>query len=122
MSNINVAEYVVRNGSSIDVEASVAKFRSALDVHVAERETELSVIAEAVHAVFDKNRGDAIAMPTLTGLTLQNMNAQPSNFGTLTERVQDYIRSSSKGDKPTFVITKGKGGGVRRASDIPAKQ
>lgn len=122
MSDINVAPYLVRNGSSIDVEASVAKFKSALEVQVAELETEQSVIAEAVHAVFDKHRGEAIAMPTLTNLALTNMNAQPSNYSVLSDRVANYIRNAAKSANPVFVITKGKGGGVRRTADITAKQ
>lgn len=117
---MNINEYVVRNGGSVDVEASVAKFTSALAVHLAERETQQATIASAVHTVFDKNMGTVISMPALTGLALQELNAQPENFSVLSDRVQEYIRENSKGDASTFIIAKGKGGGVRRRVDIPA--
>lgn len=119
MSDINVSEYVVRNGGSVDIEASVDKFRSALTVHLAERETQQATIADAVHTVFDKNKGTVISMPALTGLALQELNAQPENFTVLSERVQEYVRENAQGDSSTFIIAKGKGGGCKRRSDIP---
>jgi len=117
---MNINDYLVVSSGSVDVEATVSNFRSALVKHLAERETEQATIALAVHAVFDKNRGQVISMPALTGLALQELNAQPENFAALTDRVQEYVRDHSKGDASLFVIAKGKGGGVRRRSDIPA--
>lgn len=120
MSNINVSDYVVRSSGSIDVEATVANFRSALSVHLAERETQQATIADAVHTVFDQYKGQTISMPSLTGLALQALNVQPENFGALTERVQEYVREQSKGEASIFVIAKGKGGGCSRRADKPA--
>jgi hypothetical protein len=119
MSNINVSAYVVSANGSVDVEASVGKFRGALATFLAERETEQSVIAEAVSAVFDKNPG-VIAMPALAGLALQELNAAPETFAKLHERVLGYVRESAKGTGAIFKIQKGKGGGVSRIVNAPA--
>ena len=120
MNNISVSDYVVMSKGSVDVEATVSSFRAALVKHLAERETQNATIASAVHAVFDKNRGQVINMPALTGLALQELNAQPENYNTLSDRIQEYVREQSKGDASLFIITKGKGGGCKRRADIAA--
>lgn len=119
---INLHNYVVRGSDgSVDTDATLAKFESTLSAYIVERETEQSTIAAAVGAVFDAHKGTAINMPALTSLTVQRLNAQPENFKTLSERVQSYVREQSKGDSSMFLIAKGKGGGVSRRCDIPAK-
>lgn len=114
---INIASYVVFGATgSVDHEATLAKFAGDLARYEAERETECATIGAAVHALFDQHIGKRIPMPFLQGEVLKALNAQPENYKVLTEKVTDYVRTS-----PEFDTAKGKGGGVGRVSDLPAK-
>ncbi len=112
------------NGS-IDRAASLAAAEKALDSHIAEHETEQSVIADAVSAVFTQYPGAALTMPTIEGMVLRQLNAQPSNYKALGKRVLDYVRSNSeevrKDSAPSgtklFGTKKGLNGGVVRWAD-----
>jgi len=135
--NIVMSEYLVRNASgAVDTAATLVKFETDMAKFVADTETEVSVIADAVGKVFDEHKS-TLAMPVLTAYALQKLNAQPSNFKVLEKRVMDYVRSNADqpaikdGDKVIreaeaprsrlFRIAKGVGGGVSRWSDIPEK-
>jgi hypothetical protein len=138
--NIILSSYIVRASSgSIDHDATCSKFADDLVKYEAERETELETIALAVNTVFDTHKGASINMPALTSLALRELNAQPSNFAALTERVQEYVRDNAdrteKKDKEgkvvqvaeaprtrAFCIGKGKGGGVKRWCDQPVAE
>jgi len=126
------------SGTDDDLAANVTAFRSAYLAFVAEREIEDAAIGDAVHAVFDQYRSASINMPALAGFALQRLNVQPENFKALEARIMDYVRENAdrheKSDKAgvviqaaepprtrTFVIAKGKGGGVRRWADQPVK-
>jgi hypothetical protein len=116
--NINIANYTVRNADgSIDHEASLAKFAGDLLRYEAERELEREVIAGAVHALFDKHLGKRLTTPYVVSEALKSLNAQPENYKALTEKVQDFLRTS-----PEFNIGKGKGGGCARSCDLPEKE
>jgi hypothetical protein len=116
MDNMNA--FVVRGESgSVDVEATTLKFRGALEVYLATRETEDASIAAAVHEVFDTHRGANINMPALVGFAIQKLGVTPANHATLSEKVADYVRNNA-GDGGAFEIKKGKGGGTRRVCDI----
>jgi hypothetical protein len=130
MSNIN--SFIIRSvDGSIDHEASIGAFAGALLKYEAERETEMEVIAEAVHALFDQYKGARLNTPFLVGETLRRLNAQPENYKVLTEKVQRFIRSQSQGEtaddgtverpNSVLIIGKGKGGGVARRADLPKK-
>lgn len=118
MTNLTIA--LVLAAGTVDRKASTAAFESAVDKYIAESETEQSTIATAVGAVFDAHKGDALKMPILAAFTCQELNAQRENYSTLDERVRTYVRTNSEGDSSLFVISKGKGGGVRRRADMPA--
>lgn len=120
MGNINVSGYVVRNAGQVDIEATVEKFRGELSSYLAQYETEQASIADAVHSVFDKHLGTTLTMPVLSTYSLNELNAQPENYTALNDRVLDYVRQNAEGDSSIFVISKGKGGGVKRRVDIPA--
>jgi uncharacterized protein YgiB involved in biofilm formation len=112
---------LVTDKGVVDQKASRQAFESALVKYVAERETELSAIADAVNSVFDEHKGSSINMPAVAGFALQKLNAQPENYKTLETRVMEYVRENAKGDSSTFVIAKGKKGGVTRRADQPTK-
>ncbi len=129
MSTSLTTQLVEKDGH-IDQDASRAAFNTALSKHIAEREVEQTQIADAVSALFDQYQGAAIPMPALASMTAQKLNAQPENFKVLSERVLDYVRSHSQGEKAEdgtverpdslFVIGKGKNGGCYRRADRPA--
>lgn len=121
-----------------DREASLSNAAAAYDKFIAERETQESTIAAAVSAVFDAHRGANLTMPTIEGMALRHLNAQPSNYKVLGKLVLDYVRANAdqselKGEDGTvlraaepkrtrtFGIQKGKNGGVCRWSDVPEK-
>lgn len=130
MSNLTIT-LVRHTDGSIDEAGSTRAFSAALAKHVAERETEVATIAAAVNGVFDRYLGASINMPALASMALQSLNVQPENFKALELRCLEYVRENAQGDKAedgtvanpssTFVIGKGKGGGVTRRCDRPAK-
>jgi hypothetical protein len=127
------------SGTDDDLAANEQAFRTSYLAFVAEREIEDTNIGDAVHAVFDQYRSASINMPALAGFALTRLNVQPENFKALETRVMEYVRENAdrheKTDKETglitqaaetprtrsFVIAKGKGGGVKRWSDHPVK-
>lgn len=135
--NIDLTTYLVRNASgAVDSAATLAKFETDMAKFVAETETETGVIALAVNEVFDEHKS-TLKMPVLINFALMKLNALPSNWNVLTQKVTDYIRNNADqpvvkdGDKVVreaeaprsrlFRIAKGVGGGVSRWSDIPEK-
>ena len=72
-------------------------------------------------------------MPTVGSLVAQKLNAPPEAFGTISERVLNYVRANSQttGSEKEgnlvqhpdslFLIGKGKGGGAAVRADRPAK-
>lgn len=127
-TTLTVALVVLANG--IDLDASRQAFSDALDSYIAERAIEDDNIGSAVHAVFDQYPSANINMPALTSYVLQKLNASPENFNALEARVMEYVRVNADAaqkskdgvvtqfaEEPgtrTFVIAKGKGGGVKR--------
>src|ERR1700722_14068666 len=119
MSSITV-KLVSRNGST-DVVAARQSFETALAEHVAQHETEMGVVADAVNAVLAENAGKAIKLGTLGSYAAMRLNATPDNHSTLSELAQDYARANAKGDNSALVIIRGAGGGVIRRSDLPVE-
>ena len=119
-------------GGNIDQDLSRSAFDMLLAQHIAARETEYETIGAAVDSVFDQYVGASINMSALVSFALTKLNAQPENYAVLSERVAQYVRDNSQGkllsekgaevkvwERPdsTFVIGKGKGGGVYRRID-----
>lgn len=109
-------------GGVVDVEASVEAARAQIEAYVAQRETEDTKIGEAVHGIFDQYRGASVNMPALISLVLQRLGAEPATFKALGEKVMEYVRGNA-GERgfSTFVISRGRGGGVKRWCDQPSE-
>ena len=139
--DINLATYMVRGTDGTpDTDATISKFSADLDTYIAQRETEVAVIAEAVNSVFDdlKVQGTRANMPYVLSASLTKLNiaAHPGMFTVLHERVHAYLQENSQGstlDKATgkvenpnslFVIGRGKGAnsGVQRRADMAPAQ
>jgi hypothetical protein len=121
-SNIDMNSYVLRSvDSTVDVESTIEKFRFDLQTYISESERDANLYARAINAVFDQHIGIAITIPTLQNLALSYINTNEyilttEEYGTLGEKISNYVRNST-----SFLIVKGKHGGVRRVSDIPIK-
>lgn len=115
---IKMSEYVVRDTTgTVDIDATIEKFGTELQSYLDTAERESVDIGNAVHAVFDQHKGVNINMPALVSLSLQWLDVSPANYSDMSEKVADYVRSH----KDAFLVSKGKGGGVRRIADIPPK-
>ncbi len=104
---------------SVDQDATLEAFSTALGAFVQDEETQDEVIADAVRSQFDRYQGQAQTMPALISGTLSILNTQPQNHKLMSERVANYVRKNS-GDRESgalFVIGKGKAGGCKRWSD-----
>lgn len=102
---------------TINIEATLEGVAEQL-VALAEQEANDSVrIASAVGAVFDLHLGKVLTMPALVNAALGHLTFTPETFAAVSEQVAEYVRNN----KATYSITKGKGGGVRRICDTPAK-
>lgn len=110
---INLSNYIVRNGNGIDHEATISKFEADLIRFEAEKELEAATIGEAVHAYFDKHLGKRLNTTMVIGEVLTALNVQPENYSVLHDKVQEFLRTS-----PEFNSARGKGGGVARVCDL----
>lgn len=109
--NINLSEYAVRkDNGSLDISATVAKFRTELGDWEATEKADLESVREAVLSVFSKHPGSAIPLPNLAYAVATELgtNAIGSEFKTIGERVRAVVHN----DSVTFSMKKGQGGGV----------
>lgn len=128
---------VASSTGKIDVQATLAKFNTMLQTHIAERELEEGEIARVVSDIFDGVKTTRVNMPYVIGKALAALNVQPENHAALTEKVQSYLRANAQGkvtitgegknkvrteERPTslLVIGKGKLGGIGRRADLDA--
>lgn len=113
-------DVILDKDGTVDQAATLHLAKTKLFELAAQLETELTIISEAVSTVFDAHKGTPIPMPALVALTVNRLNAQPENHMYLSERVANYVRLNALSDNADslFLITKGKGGGVSRRSDI----
>ena len=128
---LTVALVQAENGE-LDLDQSMVAFKAAFLKEKARRETELGAIAGAVEALFDEYKGTRINMPAVQSMVAQKLNVQPENHKVITDRIAEYVRANSQGEKRAdgsverpdslFVIGKGRGtGGCARRADLPAK-
>jgi len=114
-------KYTVRNSSgAVDVEASAVAYVEALVKWVNENELSQESLNAAVHAVFDRFRGQTILMPALISAASLELNDDPSTHKANSQRLHKHIQGLR--DSGVLQIVKGKGGGVVRVSDLPPKE
>jgi hypothetical protein len=114
MSNSITVELKSSANGTIDQVAAQAAFDAALASYVAEFDTQASVFADAVNAVFDQHNSKPIKMDMLKSLALAKLNVQPETFSALSERLNGYIKSQKAAG--TLTVAKGSGGGVSRVA------
>lgn len=121
--NKNLSFNLVFLAGSINREASIKAATDVLDKFIADHDSQNDTISAAVKTVFDAHRGENITMPTIEGMALRHLSAQPNNYKSLGKLVLDYVRANA-GERSTgaiFGIHRGKNGGVCRWSDVPDK-
>lgn len=118
---IDLSSYAVRVNGSIDERATVAKFTSDLATFAAREAEENGTISEAVHALFDKYPGARLSTDYIKGEVLRGLNVQPENFKALSTKIVGFLKAQCSGDDSVFVTGVGRGGGVARRADLPAK-
>ena len=120
MTTLNLSQFCVRNeDGTIDLVATKFKFEATLLQYQADRETEATVIANAVNALFDQFKGARLNMPYVVSQSLRNLNCPPEIYKSMENKVKEYLHANA-GDKETgalFGIGKGKLGGVTRHAD-----
>lgn len=114
-------KYTVRDSSgAVDVEASAVAYAEALVKWVDENELSKESLDTAVHAVFDRFRGQTILMPALLSAATLELNDDPSSHKENSKRLHRHIQGLR--DSGVLKIVKGKGGGVVRVSDLPQEE
>jgi len=114
-------KYTVRNESgAVDVEASAVAYAEALVKWVDENELSKETLDTAVHAVFDRFRGQTILMPALLSAATIELNNDPSAHKANSQRLHKHIQGLR--NSGVLKIVKGKGGGVVRVNDLPQKE
>jgi hypothetical protein len=130
-------QLVLGADGTVDTDATLAAALGRVQQYKASKETEESTISGHLSALFDQLKADGtknVNMPYVINnvLTRMNVQAMPSSYNTLFARVHTFIQANSQGktldkatgkvERPdsTFVIGKGKNGGVFRRSDLPA--
>ncbi len=130
MANTNTFDFdgsgfLVRGADgAIDQTATLAKVGEALVAFAALDANQSSDFAKAIDAVFDAHPGVRIPLPALANEAMKSLNVDVMNYQVISERVQTFVRNNS-GDRETgrkYGMSKGKGGGVGRWSDIPVEK
>lgn len=123
---------------TVDINATLEGALARVQQYKASKETEETTISGHLNALFDELKAAGtknVNMPFVVNEVLRRMNvsAMPASYNTLFARVHSYIQTNSQGKKDktsgtverpdsTFVIGKGKNGGVGRRSDLPAQE
>lgn len=116
-------KHTVRDSSgAVDVAASANAYATALTKWVGENELATDTIEMAIESVFDRHPG-RLPMPALLGAAVNELNVEPAQHKSVTQRAHDYVSGQAKLGR--LEVAKGKGGGVSRLArpgePIPAK-
>jgi hypothetical protein len=102
-------KFTVRDvNGSVDVDASVSAYRTALASWVQSNELDLTSIERAVEAVFDEY-SESMPMQFVVGQSAQRLGVEPSQFKTVTARITSYVRGQVSLGRFTLEKRKGKG-------------
>lgn len=111
---------IARNpDGSVNEEATVVAFRTALRVLIAKSETEAAQISEHATAIFDAMPGARITKSAVVGMILPKLNPTVETYNALKEAVENFLTAHT-GEKGSAVygIAKGRSGGMCRWSDV----
>lgn len=119
-----VKSFMVKNGDKINVEASVAKFKTVLLQHLVSLEVEDGLIKECVSKVFDQYKGASLNMQYLVSQTLMLMVQrspefnEPVIYSKLGQKITEFVRENSGAeDSKPYAVKLGQYGGFFRKAD-----
>lgn len=114
---MDLSTYVVKTATgAVDVDASVAQFRTGILAWDAGLSEQLELVRAAMNKVFDvsKNKGKRLNMEFLSAQVCQKLNAPQDQYKTVKENIRSVIATDA-----SFNQTKGPKGGTCRVKDLP---
>ena len=120
-----VKAFLVSEGNSVNLEASVAKFRETAVMHIAKQESDEVLIKMCLHEVYDHYKGVYMNQNALWASTIERMKAKvpelgdPSLYSFLCKRIDAIMHDDlgELGTGKTWTMKKGLGGGFGRSAD-----
>jgi hypothetical protein len=96
----------------IDINASVATYKSAVEAWKVANEIPSEKIEMAVNKVLDQQKGENIVLPTLATLSAFELGTTASNLQSVSDKVHAFVSAQVKAGK--LSSTRRKGGGISR--------
>ena len=122
-----VQAFLVKNDSgTVNLEASVSKFRDTALRILAEQEAETKLVSECMTALFDQYVGATLNMQFIKSQTVALMGQkvpalkEPTLFPTLCAKVEDLLHLAVDGG--LYAMKTGQGGGFYRVCDQATTQ
>jgi hypothetical protein len=120
-----VKAFLVKEGNTTNLEASVARFRETAVMHIAKQESDEVLIKMCLNEVFDHYKGVFMNQNALWASTIERMKAKvpelgdPSLYSFLCKRIDAIIHEDlgEVGTGKTWTMKKGIGGGFGRSTD-----
>lgn len=115
---INLSEYAVVDGGTLDVEATLEKFQTDL---VEYWETELKSLQEVSRemlGIFSENPQVHANVNYIVSETVRRCGGTPANWGALEERAKKFLKGAQ--ESGLILVTKGPKGGVTIGEKHPA--
>lgn len=110
---IEFRKYVEKSkDGTMDLEATIAKFKVDLDTFVTLQERDQGALLAAIEEVYAENPGANMNGPAIRTLALAKVGFTAANFQALSERCAEVMKN-----EPRYYTVKGKGGGTARMSD-----
>lgn len=112
MATKSLADYAVLLSKGSDLETVTALFTQDLQAHVElEKATNEAILTE-FNALYDRYPGARMNIPCVVSGILTALKVQPTNFGEMSKRVNDFLHAAEEAG--IVKIEKGKKGGVTR--------
>lgn len=103
--------FVVRGvDGSVDVDASVSVFKTALTDWVGKNEISAVSLEKAVKTVFAKHPGKPISTATLVSMAAVEVSPDPEQYVAVSNALTNWIKAQIKNG--TLVVHRGKNGGL----------
>ena len=116
---------VFNDDTTVNLDASVSKFREVALRQLASQETDDALVSECISALFDMYPGARMNVMAITSNVVSRMGqknpdlADPKLFGVLAKRVAEVLKAQTgELDTQPYTTVKGPRGGHARKSDL----
>ena len=114
--------YVVRENGVVDVEKSVAAFRTALEELKQSQERELNQFRSAVETVLNAS-SSRVSLDNLVGMAMTQINPDLADYQKVANRLRAWVKANTGDeDGKLFDAQKGKGGGLALATNVEREE